>query len=93
MSESPKEFFKYCPRCGTSYDPAFVSDNRLDCKKCAFVFYQNPKTAVNAIVLNEKQEVLLARRAFDLAKGTTVTIEGLNDNSAQRHRRLSGHLG
>ena len=25
------------------------------------------------------------------AKGTTVTIEGLNDNSAQRHRRLSGH--
>ncbi|HMS75436.1 SulP family inorganic anion transporter [Gordonia sp. (in: high G+C Gram-positive bacteria)] len=27
------------------------------------------------------------------AKGTTVTIEGLNDNSAQRHRRLSGHLG
>lgn len=27
------------------------------------------------------------------AKGTTVTIKGLNDNSAQRHRRLSGHLG
>jgi mutator protein MutT len=47
-----------------------VSDSRLDCKKCGFVFYQNPKTAVNAIVLNNQQEVLLARRAFDPAKGT-----------------------
>ena len=26
------------------------------------------------------------------AKGKTATIVGLNDSSAQRHERLSGHL-
>ncbi len=69
MSKSPKDFFKYCPRCGTSYDPAFVSDNRLDCKKCGFVFYQSPKATAAAIILDENRRILLTRRAVDPAKG------------------------
>ena len=66
----PKAFFKFCPRCGQAYIDASLLDNKLECQKCNFVFYQNPKTAVNAIILNEKQEVLLARRAYDPGKGT-----------------------
>lgn len=69
---SPKEFFKYCPKCGIAYsaDTASLTSENLACKRCQYTFYHNPKTAVNAIILNERHEVLLAKRAFDPAKGT-----------------------
>ena len=72
LALSPKEFYKFCPRCGADYsnDSFNKSRENLRCEHCQYTFYHNPKAAVNAIVINDKEEVLLARRAYDPAKGT-----------------------
>lgn len=69
LALSPKDFFKYCPRCGRSYDSNSLETNNLDCKKCGFVFYHNPKTAVNALIISKDNNLLLVKRAHDPAKG------------------------
>ncbi len=70
-SVTPKEFFKFCPRCGVAYTNAsFFEEFQLQCQNCGFVFYQNPKAATGALILNEQQELLLVERAIDPGKGT-----------------------
>lgn len=64
----PLELFKYCPKCGSSH---FVINNEKSkrCENCGFVYYFNPSAATVAIILNEKNELLVCRRAKNPAKG------------------------
>lgn len=64
----PHSVFKFCPKCGGTN---FTSHNfkAQKCSDCNFVFYTNAAAAVAAIILNEKDEVLLTVRAFDPGKG------------------------
>jgi mutator protein MutT len=60
--------FKYCPRCGSIN---FVPDTwrSFKCRDCGFHFYINSSAAVAAIIVNEKNELLLTKRAFEPDKG------------------------
>ena len=74
----PLELFKYCPKCGSS---AFVVNNEKSklCQDCGFVYYFNASSATVAFILNEKDELLVCRRAKEPAKGTLDLAGGFID--------------
>jgi mutator protein MutT len=65
----PFSQFHYCPECGSGH---FVINNAKSrkCLTCGFVYYFNSSAATVALILNEKNELLVCRRAKDPAKGT-----------------------
>ena len=65
----PLAQFLYCPECGS---PHFEVNNEKSkkCTDCGFVYYFNPSSATVALILNEKKELLVCRRAKEPAKGT-----------------------
>lgn len=63
----PKKAYKFCPRCGSSLKAK--ADNLLFCSNCHFKFYINPVPCNGVIIENEKQEILLVRRAVAPKKG------------------------
>ncbi|MDO4738183.1 MAG: NUDIX domain-containing protein [Bacteroidales bacterium] len=70
--------FKYCPACGSQRFA--VHDNKSKhCEDCNFTYYFNAAAATVAIIENEKGEVLVARRAYEPAKGTLDLIGGFVD--------------
>ena len=70
----PLELFKYCPKCGSA---AFhVKDEKAKrCEECGFVYYFNSSAATVAFILNEKNELLVCRRAKEPKKGTLDLID------------------
>ncbi len=56
------EAFKFCPKCGAQ---AFEVNNEVSkkCTVCNFVYYSNPRGATVAIILNQKGEILVTKRA------------------------------
>jgi len=65
----PLHQFKFCPKCGSSH---FVENNFKSkrCEACGFVYYFNPSSSTIAIIINSNDELLVATRAHDPAKGT-----------------------
>lgn len=76
----PLEVFRYCPKCGSS---EFEIHNALSrhCANCGFTYYQNPRASMAAFILNDKGELLVARRAKEPAKGTLDLPGGFVDNN------------
>lgn len=74
----PLEQFKYCPKCGSSH---FKINNEKSkrCETCGFVYYFNSCAATVAFILNEKNELLVCRRAKEPAKGTLDLTGGFID--------------
>lgn len=74
----PLDLFKFCPKCGSDH---FVENNFKSkrCEKCGFVYYFNSCAATVAVIINEKQELLVATRANDPAKGTLDLPGGFVD--------------
>ena len=64
--EHPLNQFKYCPKCRSA---AFEIHNEKSkqCTDCGFVYYFNPSSATVALILNEKDELLVCRRAKEPA--------------------------
>ena len=60
--------FKFCPVCGSN---SFVANNEksMNCKDCGFVYYMNASAAVAAFIVNDKNELLVCKRAKEPAKG------------------------
>lgn len=55
---------KFCAACGHTIEVKTVADrDRHVCSSCGQIFYQNPLPVAAALVLNERREVLLVRRA------------------------------
>lgn len=74
----PLHQFRYCPLCGS---PQFVEHNNKakHCLECGFTYYFNPSAATVAFILNERNELLVCRRAKNPAKGTLDLPGGFID--------------
>jgi len=61
---------QFCYACGNRLEKAFIEGrDRLVCRACATVSYENPLPVVSVILANREGELLLVRRAEDPAKG------------------------
>lgn len=58
----------YCPKCGGDH---FHSGDfkPWTCPDCGFVFFQNTAAAAGALILNNRQQLLMVQRAKDPSKG------------------------
>lgn len=74
----PLASFRYCPKCGSSGFPVNDSKSRK-CPGCGFVYYFNPSAAVVALIMNDKDELLVCRRASAPAAGTWDLPGGFAD--------------
>jgi mutator protein MutT len=65
--------YSFCPKCGAKL--AFKIPNKFDhekrytCTKCDFIFYQNSKPTASAIIINDNNEVLVVKRAYEPGVG------------------------
>lgn len=75
----PLDIFGYCPVCGKE---GFAINNvkSKKCNGCGFVLYFNAISATVAVIMNEKGEILVARRAKEPAKGTLDLPGGFVDS-------------
>jgi len=74
--------YKFCPRCGGPLEPRLLKatePSRLVCRSCSFVFYLDPKVAVGTIIRDERQHVVLVRRAIEPGYGRWVFPGGYVD--------------
>jgi mutator protein MutT len=74
----PLHQFKFCPKCGSD---RFVENNFKSkrCENCCFVYYFNPSSSTIAIIINEKNELLVATRAHEPSKDTLDLPGGFVD--------------
>ena len=66
--------YRFCPKCGHAYskgDQAKFKRNNgaLRCRSCSFVFYDNPKPATGAIIMDQTGRCLLVKRAIEPCLG------------------------
>ena len=76
--EHPLSQFKYCPKCGSAHFEVH-NEKSKQCADCGFVYYFNPSSATVALILNERDEQLVCRRAKEPAKGTLDLPGGFID--------------
>ena len=78
MMEHPLALFKYCPKCGS---PRFEIHNFKSkrCADCGFTYYFNSSASTVALITNDRNELLVCRRAKDPAKGTLDLPGGFID--------------
>ena len=74
----PLEKFKYCPLCGSSRFEIHNVKSRK-CQDCGFTYYANPSSATVALIVNDKDELLVVRRKNEPAKGTLDLPGGFVD--------------
>ena len=73
------DIFRHCPVCGKEgFSINNVKSKR--CEGCGFVLYFNAISATVAVIMNEKDEILVARRAKEPAKGTLDLPGGFADS-------------
>ncbi len=83
----PGNVIKYCPKCG-SEEFDFDGSRSFKCRHCGFHFFINSAAAVAAIIVNDKKEVLLTRRAFEPYKGMLDLPGGFVDPGEQAEEAL-----
>ena len=78
MAQHPLKKFRFCPLCGSD---RFVENNFKSkrCEACGFVYYFNHSDSIVAVIVNEKNELLVVRRAKEPAKGTLDLPGGFSD--------------
>ena len=76
--QHPLEKFHYCPVCGSPHFEIHDEKSRK-CRECGFEYYFNPSAAYVAIILNEKNELLVCRRKKEPAKDTLDLPGGFAD--------------
>ena len=74
----PLDKFHFCPVCGSDQ---FEGNNfkSKKCRACGFTYYANPCSATAAFIVNDRQEMLVVRRAKEPAKGTLDLPGGFVD--------------
>ena len=91
MKEHPLEVFRFCPKCG-SHDFEIHNVLSRHCTNCGFTFYQNPRASTAAFILNEKDELLVARRGKEPAKGTLDLPGGFVDNDENAEQGMAREI-
>ena len=91
MSEHPLELFHFCPKCGSQ---DFEIHNALSrhCTNCGFTYYQNPRASTAAFILNNKGELLVAKRAKEPAQGTLDLPGGFVDNEENAEEGMAREI-
>jgi 8-oxo-dGTP diphosphatase len=78
--------YSYCPMCGGDLELRSVKTtepDRLVCRSCGFIFYQDPKVAVGTIILDERGHIVLVRRAIEPGYGKWVFPGGFVDRGEE----------
>ena len=78
--------FRFCPACGGTLESRLLKASdpeRLVCTQCEFVFYLDPKLAVGTIIRDERDRVVLVRRAIEPGYGKWVFPGGYVDRGEQ----------
>jgi ADP-ribose pyrophosphatase YjhB (NUDIX family) len=73
--------YRFCPRCGGDLEKRSVKPmepERLVCRSCSFIFYQDPKVVAGTIFTLDNRIVLL-RRGVEPAMGKWVFPGGYVD--------------
>ena len=74
--------YRFCPVCGGVLESRLLKatePTRLVCARCGFVFYQDPKVAVGTIITDERNHIVLVRRAIEPGYGRWVFPGGYVD--------------
>jgi len=74
----PLDKFRFCPVCGSSQFVVSSGKSKC-CADCGFEFFLNPSAAVAAFIVNDRDELLVVRRAKEPAKGTLDLPGGFTD--------------
>lgn len=74
----PLEKFKFCPKCGSAHFDEHNGKSK-HCRNCGFTYYFNPSAATVAVILNNRNELLVCRRGKDPGKGTLDLPGGFID--------------
>ena len=56
----PLQAYKYCPKCAGRLQ--HTAENVLKCAVCGYNFFVNAAPAVGVLILNDKNEALLAEK-------------------------------
>jgi ADP-ribose pyrophosphatase YjhB (NUDIX family) len=78
--------YRFCPVCGGPLEPRLLKSTepeRLVCATCGFVFYQDPKVAVGTIITDERDHIVLVRRAIEPGYGKWVFPGGYVDRGEE----------
>lgn len=70
--------FAFCPKCGAK---GFREDTEKSkrCENCGFVYFMNPSSSTVAVIVDEKNRLLVVRRSKEPAKGTLDLPGGFCD--------------
>lgn len=74
----PLNLFQFCPKCGSKHFNIHNGKAKR-CESCGFIYYANACSATVALIINEKKELLVSRRANNPAKGTLDMPGGFID--------------
>jgi len=64
-----QQLFIHCPRCGQASLKS-ATEKSFACNACQFVFYLNCAAATVALILNDRNQLLVTRRKQNPFKGT-----------------------
>lgn len=83
----PHTHFNHCPSCGETVGD--VSEKRMNCGSCGFLYFFNPTIGLAGFIENEKGEVLLIERGKEPAKGKLAPPGGFADINESAEKALS----
>jgi len=78
--------FRFCPVCGGTLESRLLKagdPERLVCQSCEFVFYLDPKLAVGTIITDDRNRVVLVKRAIEPGYGKWVFPGGYVDRGEE----------
>lgn len=77
--------YKYCPKCGGGLKERANSEGNEHptCADCGFIFYQNSKPCAGIVITNDKNEVLLVKRAIEPYLGKWDIPGGFLENGEE----------
>jgi len=85
-----KDVFIFCPSCGTKFSKSDFSSKT--CESCSLHFYINPSPSTGAILINEKDEIMLVKRRVDPGKGLWDIPGGFVDLNEDLEESLNREL-
>lgn len=93
MSEfvPPQDVFNFCPKCG-SKDFEFQGIKSFLCKNCKFLYYINVAGAVAALIIDDNNRLLFAKRKFDPFKGSLDLPGGFVDRDESMEEALEREI-
>ena len=78
--------YRFCPVCGGAFESRTIKagePERLVCTSCGFVFYLDPKVAVGTIISDERNHIVLVKRAIEPGYGKWVFPGGYVDRGEE----------